>query len=160
VDSQGFAARAPPLQRLTELPRCLLRCLLADAGQILLSRRRHAVMRRCGEDCYVVDIYWTGLLRGRYSETLAIVENARFQRDFRGLRGPPRTGGRRMIFCCTKKSVDPGCLLSGDVVSLGASRKIAALSSVAMLRNLCARKASEEEVRSGRQLLLPSAFEG
>jgi hypothetical protein len=37
---------------------------LADAGEILLSPQLYAAMRRCGENCYVVDIYWTGLLRG------------------------------------------------------------------------------------------------
>ena len=41
-------------------------------------------MRRCGKRCYVVDIYWTGVLRA--SETLSIAEwkCLLFERDFQG----------------------------------------------------------------------------
>lgn len=120
VDDRGFAARALPLQRLTELPRCLLRCLLADAGQngAQPAPTRTVMGRRCGDG-----------LRGRHildrpsacSETLSF-EMLDF---FAGLRGPPnkRRNGRRVICSCTKESVGSvgpwlaSGFLSGNVVT-------------------------------------------
>ena len=67
-------------------------------------------MRRCGKQCYVVDIYWPGLLRA--SETLSITKMLLFDVTFKGCGDwtIDRAAGngcaeRRMIRPRTKESV-------------------------------------------------------
>jgi hypothetical protein len=68
----------------SELPRCFI-ALFFCGCRAVLSWQREARVRRCGKPCYVVDIYWPGLLRA--SETLSITKNAAFRCDFQGSRG-------------------------------------------------------------------------
>ena len=69
VDDGKFAARAPPLRSCRSCRGAFSRTQ-GRAEYAMLSWQQEAGMRRCGKQCYVVEIYWTGLLRA--SETLSI----------------------------------------------------------------------------------------
>jgi hypothetical protein len=69
--------------------------------------------------------------------------------------------GRRMIFCCTKKSVDPGGFLSGNVVTGLESENSRVVVGGDVEKSVC-----EECERGGSQIraptttTLPCAFKG